>query len=496
MPGIGRNTGVGVPIGYQFLPAACLEMGSQAASKPCVFREGSRAANAREVVRAAAYSSSVVARLEDRLLNHPLRGHIDTVRSHVSELDDEAVAAADEHAEGAVARVAKVMIYLEGALATADPALTTASGLTAIESALTNAANVASQLKSNPEFAATLDQHMEEALVAAGPLAAASPLIAERAGAAKSTFDTALSETVKDVESRASALSEELAALEERRTQASSEHEQAEEQRRQEFSTAMDALKARVDEQEQRADQLLPTLQTQFDAAQKEQQDAFDSLRDGFKDDAEATVTGLKESAEKTGKYLTGKADEVLVEVRARQDEVEELYGVITDTSTTGAFRDEASAQKKAADRWRWVAVGFGVLAALIAVGSIVLSAVYPDETSGTSAVVAKVTATLVAAGIAAYAGRQSGRHREREEEAKRLELELVAFPPFIESLDEGQKRDVRKEFADRAFRGRPAEPSGKSGWFRKEDSFGVALPDLIAMVVAAVKRSDQPPPP
>jgi len=201
--------------------------------------------------------------------------------------------------------------------------------------------------------------------------------------------------------------------------------------------------------------------------------------------------TGTAGDPEKTREALSKEAEDILVEVRSRRDEVEKLYGVITDTSTTGAFRDEAKAQKADADTWRKTAIGFGIAAALLAIAAIVLAALYPDRASSTSAIVAKVTATLVAAGIAAYAGRQSGRHREREEEAKRLELELVAFPPFIESLDDTQKREVRKEFAERAFRGQRIEGTQRR-LFRKEDSMGVALPELVAAIVAAVKQAEK----
>jgi hypothetical protein len=75
-----------------------------------------------------------------------------------------------------------------------------------------------------------------------------------------------------------------------------------------------------------------------------------------------------------------------------------------------------------------------------LAIGAIVLSALFPDETSGTSAVVAKVTATV-------------GRCRHR-----RVRRTPIRTPPRA----------------------------------RKDDSFGVALPDFIAAVLAAVRKSDQ----
>lgn len=66
-----------------------------------------------------------------------------------------------------------------------------------------------------------------------------------------------------------------------------------------------------------------------------------------------------------------------------------------------------------------------------------------------------------------------------------------MAFPPFIDSLDDDQKREVRRAFSERAFKGRPTEVH-RSRLFRKEDSFGLGLPEVIAAVLAAVKQADK----
>jgi enamine deaminase RidA (YjgF/YER057c/UK114 family) len=246
----------------------------------------------------------------------------------------------------------------------------------------------------------------------------------------------------------------------------------------------VDELAAQVATEKQRLDSLVPTFETTFKEAQDERQAAFDEVQEELKTNAASVVTELKTSFEETVTSLTENSEVVLAEVKARRDEVVKLYGVITNTATTGAFRDEAEDQKRDADRWRRIAVVFGALAAVAAVGAVVLAALSPETATSTSAIVGKITVTLAAAGVAAYAGRQSGRHRRREEEAKRLELELVAFPPFIDSLEPEQQREVRKDFAERAFRGRPADLAGEGRRrFRKEDTVGIAVPELLQLV-------------
>jgi len=431
-------------------------------------------------------------RLEDRLLNHPLHEQLAGLRAHVAELSDETVEAVDQHSEGTVARIPRVLTYIEGAVAGADPALTTGAALEGISSALTNADNAVGQLEATPATSTTLEQYVETALAAVAPLVTSTPLLAERAAAASEAFDTALSDSVKDVSDRAQVLDQELQALEARRQEKATELAAEDEQRQEQLTTAMNALTARVDTETQRLDTLVPEFESQFSTEQDTRKQEFEILREEVKAQADARIAELNAAAEQTAKQLDSASEEVLVRVRSRLEDVERLHGVIADTSTTGAFREEAKTQKAAADKWRVAAVGFGVAAALLAVGAIVLAALEPDTSSSAGAIVGKVTATLVAAGIAAYAGRQSGRHREREEEAKQLELELVAFPPFIESLGEDQQRDVRQAFAERAFKGRPAADGPRRGLFRKEDSFGVAVPELAAVVTAAIRQAER----
>lgn len=437
-------------------------------------------------------SDRFMARLEDRLLNHPLRARLSELRAAVSNLDDEQVTATGPHSEGAVARVTPVATFIEGALAAADPKLTTGAALTALDSALAQAASTAAQLPDTPEYAANLDQHLEEALTAAYPLFASSKVIAKRANVGAQAFSTALRESVVDVSRRAGELADAQQQLDEQLRQAATDAEEAAQQREERLEATVTQLTGSLDAEKQRVDTLVERFEEQFAAGQQDREAAFKELRDELQAASSGESEKLTAAAEATAKDLSQRAEDLLTEVTEKKEQVDALYEVITDKGTAGAFHDEAKAQKTAADTWRNVAVWFGVATVAVAAISIALALLFSDVGTSASAISAKVALTLATAGIAAYAGRQSGRHREREEEAKRLELELVAFPPFIDSLDDEQKRKVRQQFADRAFRGRPVD-APRRPLLRKDDSFGVGTPELIELLVQALRRSDPP---
>jgi len=140
---------------------------------------------------------SVMARLEDRLLNHPVHGSINELRATVAGLDDDTVDVANEVSAGALDRVPEALTYIEGALAAAAPGLVTSSALEAINSAITNANQTATNIVSNPAVTTTFETYIEAALDAVVPVVAASPLIADKSNRAAKRFSTALTETVK-----------------------------------------------------------------------------------------------------------------------------------------------------------------------------------------------------------------------------------------------------------------------------------------------------------
>jgi hypothetical protein len=432
-------------------------------------------------------------RLEDRLLDHPVRERIAALRSASGALDEDARRAVDEQYQGATERIPKVLDFVEGALAAADPALVTEASLAGIDSHLGQAADTITRLPSDPAQGLALDQQLEAAIGAAVPLLSATPFLVDRAERASEAFDTALSGSVEQLKVDTTQLAAELDALDQRRLGADDAITEEDEVRRQALLEQAEALKSAVATEQQRLDQLVPTFEQQFSEAQDARQATFDEVRVSLEASAESVSTDLAKQADTTKSALSGEANAVLTEVKARRDEVNDLYRVVTDSSTAGAFNEEAATQKTTADEWRQVAIGFGIAAAVIALGSIAWAAVEPNGVSSAGAIVAKVTATLAAAAIAAYAGRQSGRHREREEGAKRLELQLVALGPFIRELGEDEQRDVRKAFVERAFTGQgPPEVNNRGGIFhRRHDGFGLTQ-EMVNLIVAASRAGSQ----
>ncbi|HYP23643.1 MAG TPA: hypothetical protein VEV43_08725, partial [Actinomycetota bacterium] len=125
--------------------------------------------------------------------------------------------------------------------------------------------------------------------------------------------------------------------------------------------------------------------------------------------------------------------------------------------------------QKKVADTLRWVAILIGLAASGLAVWTVLAAA----DTTSVARLVGKVVAAIALYGVAGYVASQSAAHRRREEHAKRRELDLVAFGPFIADLEEPDRQLARKELVAKLF-GNDALDDEKKGGVLTQENVGL----------------------
>jgi hypothetical protein len=174
-----------------------------------------------------------------------------------------------------------------------------------------------------------------------------------------------------------------------------------------------------------------------FRAAQTERDTAFKA---GL-EDASSKLESLVASSTST---VNASVDEI----RRMEEESAALVGAIGLAGTAERYGEEVTEQRTAADIWRRVTVG---LAGLAAIG-VVIVAVTLGHNPKWEDFIGKLSASAIIGGGAAYAARQSARHREREERARNFQLELTAFSPFIEPLSKEQREEERVVMTRKTF--------------------------------------------
>jgi hypothetical protein len=197
------------------------------------------------------------------------------------------------------------------------------------------------------------------------------------------------------------------------------------------------------------------TRSTQFEEKQKELADKAEQVIQEGKDAAAEALKSDQESAKQAVSDLTERSNETMAFLSEKKQEAIDMVDVAATSSTAGGFKKEAEEQRSQADLWRYIAIIGGAIAAVVALVAVAF-AVEGIGGGDASLIIAKIAAITLLLGIAGYAAGQSGQHRRREQRARRLYLELVAFKPFSEPLSDDDKTTVRKDFIERLFVGDP----------------------------------------
>lgn len=402
---------------------------------------------------------ALVSRFDDRLLDHPVRERLRQLRSLLENLQDEQRDQAEEHAEDALNRAPSVIDRIEGFIEAADPQLVPANALGQLEDPATRAVGALEALATDPSQIEAFDGAIEDLLAGSQLLASTIRLPAEISDAALENFGAELRTRAQDLKAQTDAINTRLQELSTEQQRLEEEGTEAFSQRRSELQGEFDRIAEAVKTEQGRLDQLVPQFEKQFTDSQASWSDEWQQLKKELEEKVTAAQDQLEGKASEVASAVSAQADEVLVDVRKVRDEVVDLYRVIGDTGTAGAFADEADDQKKAADRWRRVAVAGAVLTIFLAVGAVVFSAV--DGEGSVTSHLASLVVAAAAGGLTAYAARQSGHHRDREDETRRLQLELTAFGPFTNDLQ--NPSEARAEYAKRLFKGGERQSSGEA---------------------------------
>lgn len=162
-------------------------------------------------------------------------------------------------------------------------------------------------------------------------------------------------------------------------------------------------------------------------------------------------------------------------EARQTQMRIAEAAGTVSSASMAIPFRKHAQREGRASLVFRFLSAGALVTA-------VILAALLPHRT-GDWVEFAYRAATLAGmAGLSAYFARIAAQHRRVYDWARSLEVQLVSFPAFVQSVPEDQREDINRMFARRVLANPP-----ERGVETAED---VPSGQVLDLVTAALKRT------
>lgn len=272
-------------------------------------------------------------------------------------------------------------------------------------------------------------------------------------------------------------------------------------QQRTEISAEIAAARAPFDQEVEQARQQLASEQSSLSKLRTKQTAEFEEAEERrnatAKEQREETATELNAflAASKT------EVEQRVADVERMQEDVRKMVDAVSLAATTEGYGKEATRQGTTANAWRWITV-----AAALGAAAIAFLAVRPDEIDR-EVLIGKLVLSLILGGIAAYAAKQSGYHRNREQIARDLQLELAIFGPFIERLDPAQQQEERVQMTRKTFgHVRPAsQTTGETPTVPSDSAAGASTasgvdqsPSVISIVaqeaIAAIRSGATPP--
>lgn len=365
-------------------------------------------------------------------------------------------------------RVLAVLAYVQLMIEGSDAALVSHGTGSELEATLTEFINAPEQLATESE------PWVDRLLDATARLPRVQGRDFEQAAKkAAATFQRSAQQRFGAVERRVAEAESNMAALttdlEARRAEVDAIAEQFRVQQEEAIEARFAQLDARTQDLQTTAERHAQSLE----ALTTEQSEAFRKAQDERAAEHREREQGYESRFEELESRAKGQADALVSEMSTMKDRSAELVGAIGITGTAERYGKEFEEQQNTANKWRMVTLGLGVLAAAAA---IVAAFDHDATTAGT-----KLAIAILLGGVAAYTARQSARHRSREEHARRLQLDLTAFPVFIEALPEDDRDAATVWMAERSF-------LGAGGGVEDDDDGG---PSLLSQFVARRKKAE-----
>ena len=142
-------------------------------------------------------------------------------------------------------------------------------------------------------------------------------------------------------------------------------------------------------------------------------------------------------------------AKSILDTLEEKKTEASNLLQIIGNIGITGNYQNIANLEKTAADKWRNIALGL-----MISMVAVIGFTIFISATNGFDWKLAlfRIGAALALAIPAAYAAKESAKHRLLENHNRRSELELASLDPYLEKLPEDTRNKVKEELTKKFF--------------------------------------------
>ncbi|MEJ7138605.1 hypothetical protein, partial [Amphibiibacter pelophylacis] len=198
----------------------------------------------------------------------------------------------------------------------------------------------------------------------------------------------------------------------------------------------------------------------------------------------EDRLSNLDASAKAQIEKVESAYQTALLDLQAKQKEIDELLGKVSGRAIAGDYEKSAKDERTMADWLR-----YGSLACMLLIATI-LGYTFWETTATTFSWERSAFRVLVAVFLsapAAYLARESGKHREQQYTHLQTSLDLKALSPYLASLPEDSQHKIKADVASRIFSNRDFSRVSS-------DSYPINTQELLVKIIDKVdlRRSEK----
>ncbi|MCW9023094.1 MAG: hypothetical protein OQK73_00285 [Gammaproteobacteria bacterium] len=374
-----------------------------------------------------------MSRWSEQFNNHPFGSAWTAVKSLA--LDKELEKSDRDDAIKEIARLNKVIAYVDSVLEEVDPELMPAPTLDAMNKHATNCQNELNSFSSNQNIGhlTNANNHIDQIIILVnqtpfaltgqqkGAMSQAAIAYSEVIDEHLSRLKDAVDANVGDVEGNVSEINTKITKL----------------------SASLEELEAEIKTVAQTIEKQSAEFNTQFQVSEKSRSDKFETV-----------AVKLQEKADSEFEKLSVKAGTVLEVLGKFHDDAAKVFGVVVNTLQAGAYSSYANQEKKTANWLRIFAFSLMITGVAILVVPE-LGRMWADISAYTldwKNVLGRSFFALILFIPGFYLAKESSRHRNNEIINRRRELILSTIDPYLALLDNDKAEEIKSEIARSIF--------------------------------------------
>lgn len=414
-----------------------------------------------------------MSRWNDQFQNHGFRATWNSLKALLD--DDELEKNNNEAAVKEIARINKVVKYVDAVMDQIDPELMPMSLFDTLNQHATNCISQLNTFKSNQSIGHlhNVNTYVDSiiTLISQTPFMLSGQQkgnLSKAASAYAEALDLHLKKLSDSVEGEIESVKESVAE-----SQTSITEQQ----------NTLAALYDQIQTVSQTIQKQTAEFNTQFQTSEKSRADKFEAVLTKLEKKVDDEVFRLGSKSDSEFEKLAIKAGTTLEVLGKFQDDAKKVFGVVVNTLQAGAYSSYANEEKRSANFLRWAAITLMILGVAMLVVPEITKFIREAENYALDwhLTLGRIPFSIILFVPAFYLARESTKHRHTEVLNRRRELILSTIDPYLALLDDAKAQQIKLEIAKGIF---------SEGTMPDADSSTGEAGNVIAQIANLIKQA------